>query len=147
MSNDTRSGLKKAGLNQSQIADELVVHKSTISREFRRNKGRRGWHPKQAQELRDERRKNCANAQRHSLLEWTEVERLIRQDMSPEQASQRLALEGGRRSVMNRSTCTFMQISALVATCRGTCAARSRTGNVMRAIKSAGWHNQESGRH
>lgn len=89
------SGLKKAGLNQSQIADELVVHKSTISREIRRNKGRRGWHPKQAQELRDERRKNCANAQRHSLLEWTEVERLIRQDMSPEQASQRLALEGG----------------------------------------------------
>lgn len=89
------SGLKKAGLNQSQIADELVVHKSTISREFRRNKGRRGWHPKQAQELRDERRKNCAKAQRHSLLEWTEVERLIRQDMSPEQASQRLALEGG----------------------------------------------------
>ena len=89
------SGLKKAGLNQSQIADELVVHKSTISREFRRNKGRRGWHPKQAQELRDERQKNCANAQRHSLLEWTEVERLIRQDMSPEQASQRLALEGG----------------------------------------------------
>ena len=68
------SGLKKAGLNQSQIADELVVHKSTISREFRRNKGRRGWHPKQAQELRDEHRKNCANAQRHSLLEWTEVE-------------------------------------------------------------------------
>ena len=89
------SGLKKAGLNQSQIADEVGVHKSTISREFRRNKGRRGWHPKQAQELRDERRKNCANAQRHSLLEWTEVERLIRQDMSPEQASQRLALEGG----------------------------------------------------
>lgn len=89
------SGLKKAGLKQSQIADELVVHKSTISREFRRNKGRRGWHPKQAQELRDERRKNCANAQRHSLLEWTEVERLIRQDMSPEQASQRLALEVG----------------------------------------------------
>lgn len=89
------SGLKKAGLSQSQIADEVGVHKSTISREFRRNKGRRGWHPKQAQELRDERRKNCANAQRHSLLEWTEVERLIRQDMSPEQASQRLALEGG----------------------------------------------------
>ena len=88
------SGLKKAGLNQSQIADEMGVHKSTISREYRRNKGRRGWHPKQAQELRDERRKNCANAQRHSLLEWTEVERLIRQDMSPEQASQRLTLEG-----------------------------------------------------
>ena len=74
--------------------DEVGVHKSTISRELRRNKGRRGWHPKQAQELRDERRKKCANAQRLSLPEWTEVERLIRLDMSPEQASCRLALEG-----------------------------------------------------
>ncbi|PSJ16122.1 hypothetical protein C7H79_15225 [Nitrosomonas supralitoralis] len=55
------SGLKKAGLNQSQIADEVGVHKSTISREFRRNKGRRGWHPKQAQELRDERRGTIKN--------------------------------------------------------------------------------------
>ncbi|MBS1985957.1 MAG: IS30 family transposase [Bdellovibrionales bacterium] len=89
------SGLKKAGLNQSQISDEVGVHKSTISRELRRNKGRRGWHPKQTQELRDERRKKCANAQRLSLPEWAEVERLIRLDMSPEQASCRLALEGG----------------------------------------------------
>lgn len=88
------SGLKKAGLNQSQISDEVGVYKSTISRELRRNKGRRGWHPKQAQELRDERRKKCANAQRLSLPEWMEVERLIRLDMSPEQASCRLALEG-----------------------------------------------------
>lgn len=88
------SGLKKAGLNQSQISDEVGVHKSTISRELRRNRGRRGWHPKQAQELRDERRKKCANAQRLSLPEWMEVERLIRLDMSPEQASCRLALEG-----------------------------------------------------
>ncbi|MEQ1815834.1 MAG: helix-turn-helix domain-containing protein [Nitrosomonas sp.] len=99
--------MNKAGLNQSQIADEVDVHKSTISREFRRNKGRRGWHPKQAQELRDEHRKNCANAQRHSFLEWTEAERLIRQDMSPEQASQRLALEGRLSISHDRSTCTF----------------------------------------
>ncbi|SOD22958.1 Helix-turn-helix domain-containing protein [Nitrosomonas ureae] len=42
------SGLTKAGLNQSQIADEWGVYKSTISPEFRRNKGRHGWHPKQA---------------------------------------------------------------------------------------------------
>ena len=91
------SGLKKAGLNQSQIAAEVGVHKSTISREFERNKGCRGWRPRQAQELRDERRKQCVNAQRLSLLEWAEVERLIRLDMSPEQASCRLALECGLR--------------------------------------------------
>ena len=91
------SGLKKAGLNQSQIAAEVGVHKSTISREFERNKGCRGWRPRQAQELRDERRKQCVNAQRLSLLEWAEVERLIRMDMSPEQAFCRLALECGLR--------------------------------------------------
>ena len=53
----------------------------------------RDWCPKQAQELRDERRKQCVNAQRLSLLDWTEVERLVRLDMSPEQAARRLALE------------------------------------------------------
>ena len=89
--------MKKAGLNQSQIAAEVGVHKSTISREFGRNQGRRGWRPRQAQELRDERRKRCVNAQRLSLLEWAEVERLIRMDMSPEQAFCRLALECGLR--------------------------------------------------
>jgi len=50
------SGLKKAGLNQSRIADEVDVNKSTISHEFRRNKGLCDRHPKQAQKLRDERR-------------------------------------------------------------------------------------------
>jgi len=33
------SGLKKAGLNRSKIADEVGVHKSIFSRELRRNKG------------------------------------------------------------------------------------------------------------
>ncbi len=49
------SGLRKAGFKQEQIADEVGVNKSTISRELRRNKGQCGWRPKQAQELRDER--------------------------------------------------------------------------------------------
>lgn len=89
------SGLKKSGLKQSQIADEVGVHKSTISRELKRNKGLRGWLPKQAQSLRDERRRMCSNAKGFSLDDWQEVERLIRLDMSPEQAAQRLALEGG----------------------------------------------------
>jgi len=37
-----------SGLNRSKIADEVGVHKSTISRELRRNKGQRGWRPKPA---------------------------------------------------------------------------------------------------
>ncbi len=36
------SGLKKAGFNQSKIATDLNIHKSTISREFKRNKGHSG---------------------------------------------------------------------------------------------------------
>ena len=87
-------GLKQAGLDQTQIAQKVGVDKSTISREFRRNKGQRGWRPKQAQSLRDERKQACLNGKRFSSDEWAEVERLIRADLSPEQAADRLALEG-----------------------------------------------------
>ena len=48
-------GLKQSGMNQTEIAEKIGVNKSTISREFGRNKGQRGWRPKQAQSLRDER--------------------------------------------------------------------------------------------
>jgi len=34
--------------NRSKIADEVGVHKSTISQEPRQNKGKRGWRPKPA---------------------------------------------------------------------------------------------------
>jgi len=88
-------GLKQAGLNQTEIAKKIGVDKSTISREFRRNEGKRGWRPKQAQSLRDERRQACTNSKCFSSDEWAEVERLIREDLSPEQAANRLELEDG----------------------------------------------------
>ncbi|SDI21837.1 Helix-turn-helix domain-containing protein [Nitrosomonas sp. Nm132] len=87
-------GLRKAGFKQRDIVNEVGVDKSTISRELRRNRGQRGWRPKQAQELRDERRKGCSHVKRFSLEDWNKVDRLIRQDMSPEQASARLEREG-----------------------------------------------------
>ena len=43
--------LLKAGHDQSETATLLGCHKSTISREMRRNRGQRGYRPKQAQEL------------------------------------------------------------------------------------------------
>lgn len=88
------SGLHKAGWNQTEIADEMGVNKSTISREFSRNKGRRGWRPKQAQSMRDERKQACINGKQFSQNEWAEVERLTREDLSPEQVANRLKLEG-----------------------------------------------------
>ena len=40
--------LKKAGHQQTEIANVVGVHKSTISRELRRTRGQRGYRPKQA---------------------------------------------------------------------------------------------------
>jgi transposase InsO family protein len=40
--------LLKAGHNQTMIATILSIHKSTVSRELRRNQGLRGYRPKQA---------------------------------------------------------------------------------------------------
>ena len=88
-------GLKQSGLNQTQIALNVGVDKSTISREFRRNKGKRGWRPNQAQSFRDKRKQACNNGKQFTLSEWAEVDRLIRKDLSPEQAANRLELEGG----------------------------------------------------
>ena len=87
-------GLKQAGLNQTEIAKKIDVDKSTISREFKRNEGKRGWRPKQAQLFRDECRQAYTNGKCFSLDEWGEVERLIQEDLSPEQAANRLELEG-----------------------------------------------------
>ena len=47
----------KAGHNQTMIANILTVHKSTISRELRRNRGLRGYRPKQAHAKAMQRRK------------------------------------------------------------------------------------------
>ena len=40
--------LYKVGHNQTMIANILTVHKSTIIQELRRNRGLRGYRPKQA---------------------------------------------------------------------------------------------------
>jgi len=61
------SGMRAAVWSQAQIAVEVGVDKSTISRELSRNKSQRGWRPKQAQSLRDERRLSCINGKKFSV--------------------------------------------------------------------------------
>jgi len=78
--------LMKAGLYQTQIAKVIDVHKSTISREIQRNKGLRGYRPKQAHCFAETRRAKAVST-RISLHTWILVERLLREDWSPEQAS------------------------------------------------------------
>ena len=80
------SALLKAGHDQSEIAMILKRDKSTISRELGRNAGLRGYRPIQAQRLADERRQSKAKTHIADTV-WTNVERLLRQDWSPEQIS------------------------------------------------------------
>ena len=74
--------LLKAGFCQTEIAEAIAVHRSTISREFKRNRGGRAYQPKQAQRF-TRKRQNKAIARVESE-DWKLVENLIGVDWSPE---------------------------------------------------------------
>jgi IS30 family transposase len=84
--------LLKAGHKQVEVATILGVHKSTISRELARNRGLRGYRPKQAQRLSDNRKEEKAMP-RITGQTWRWVEQLLREDWSPEQISCWLEME------------------------------------------------------
>jgi len=79
--------LKKAGFNQTDIAHQVGVHKSTISRELRRNTGQRGYRPKQAHSLATSRQQERARIPHITTATWEMVEDGLRQEWSPEQVS------------------------------------------------------------
>ena len=85
--------LKKAGFTQRAIADQIGVHKSTVCRELKRNTGLRGYRPKQAHRLACARRSQIT---RSRILDatWTGVEKMIREDWSPEQVNGHLKATG-----------------------------------------------------
>jgi len=83
--------LKKTGHTGSEIAEVIGVHKSTVSRELRRNRGGRGYRPQQAHELASMRRQK--SVPRITAEGWAVVESLLSQDWSPEQISGRLKKE------------------------------------------------------
>ena len=81
--------LLKAGHNQTMIATILSIHKSTVSRELRRNQGLRGYRPKQAH-VKAMQRRHDKPRNHISLTTWVMVNALVKQDWSPEQISSRL---------------------------------------------------------
>lgn len=85
--------LLKAGFSQSKVAFYLRVHKSTISREIRRNMGLKGYRPWQAHEKTLSRRYAAAKRFKMTPAMSELVEYYIRQDFSPEQVSGFLALQ------------------------------------------------------
>jgi transposase, IS30 family len=84
--------LLRAGQNRTQIAMIIGCHKSTISRELTRNRGKKGYRPSQAQALAQRRQRQC-HQPRIAVQTWQTVERLLRQDWSPQQITGRLRLE------------------------------------------------------
>ena len=86
------SALVKAGQTQTQIAMIIGCHKSTISRELTRNPSKTGYWPAHAQTLAQGRRRQSHQV-RIGAQTWQSVERLIGQDWSPEQVTERLRLE------------------------------------------------------
>ncbi len=81
------SALKRMGHSPTEIAKELEVHKSTISRELSRNAGERGYRPKQADEKASQRRVNAPHPERILKETWKVIEEKLRQEWSPEQIS------------------------------------------------------------
>ena len=79
------SALLKMGHNQTEIASVISVHKSTISRERRRNLGQRGYRPQQAHRKAMSRRK--WDRRRIQPQTWVWIEEKIQEDWSPEQIS------------------------------------------------------------
>jgi IS30 family transposase len=91
--------LKAARHGVREIGRRLGRSASTISREIARNRyptdgSYKSWH---AQRMYQGRRRRARQGSRLEVLEWMEVEALIRQDFSPEQVAGRLKLEGGLR--------------------------------------------------
>jgi IS30 family transposase len=87
------SVLNKAGHCQAEIAELVGRSPATISRELRRNRGERGYRPKQAHRLACQRRQTSASNARHiSANDWLAIEAQLREDWSPEQVSGRTGL-------------------------------------------------------
>jgi len=85
--------LRKTKHSFSEIATVLGVHKSSVSRELKRNQGNRGYRPQQAHELALGRRSK--SVPRITATVWAVVVKLLKQDWSPEQISGRLKKEQG----------------------------------------------------
>ena len=88
--------LLKIGTKRSEIAKEIGVHKSTVSRELTRNEsGRWKYNPSRAMRMAHERHED---KRKHRIdgQTWAMVERLLGLEWSPEQISKRLKIEGLR---------------------------------------------------
>ncbi len=87
--------MKKVGHDQQTIAATVAVSPSTISRELRRNRGQRGYRPRQAHQHALMRRRQKAKVTKMTPAVVEQIEAALRQEWSPEQiAGRRQATDG-----------------------------------------------------
>ena len=83
--------LLNIGHSNTGIAQTIGVHQSTIGREIKRNRGQKGYRPKQAHQIAMERRAKAKK--RISAADWEGIDQLIQLDWSPQQISDQLGKE------------------------------------------------------
>lgn len=88
--------LRRRGCGAAEIAGELRRHRSTIWREVQRNRSRYdgAYRPRWAVEKTSGRRRRSRRNRRYTQEHFATVERLLRDDLSPQQITGRLRLEG-----------------------------------------------------
>ncbi len=89
--------LRREGFSRKEIGAVLGRSTSTLSRELNRNKGDRGWRPRQAQLKATDRliARGSANVKRAGVGAWSYAKEHLKNDQwSPEQITGRLELEG-----------------------------------------------------
>ncbi|GGY12159.1 IS30 family transposase [Litchfieldella qijiaojingensis] len=78
---------RDVGMSQRQIARELGIHNSTVSRELHRNASPEGYDPRQAQRLSDDRRRTAWKWTKRLPSMIAAVVGRLREEWSPEQIS------------------------------------------------------------
>lgn len=84
-------GLLHTILSKSEISRRVGVHKSTLYRELKRNRGLRGYRPRQAAQMAERRRQQASKHIRFTATVKERVEYHLKEDWSPEQISGTLA--------------------------------------------------------
>ena len=87
--------LKREGFSQAYIARRVGVHRSTVGREFKRNKHKRGWRPKLADQLAMARRHRSGHPTKMTARTKARIRHYLKKKWSPEQISGRLKRSKG----------------------------------------------------
>lgn len=86
-------GLLQTNLSKSEISQHVGIHQSTLYRELKRNRGFRGYRPRQAGQKAASRRQQARKHIRFTDRVKERVEHYLKEDWSPEQISGYLALQ------------------------------------------------------